>query len=259
MNANLAIAVLVPVAMACLALVYLGVVVLPVFDYRFTDGVLIIRRRAFRVLPSGTWRIQLANVLRAERTGFWRFPLRGETYCAGRWWARDGVLLFLRVAIEGFERIYVTPASAESFMAELTRRLGDGVLQPAAVPTAAQRSVAVRRGDALALASGVALVAWLGILEGGISFSLFPVTPALLVVAVLCGLVFLPMVIWMWYDCVIALGERKQRPTAFWLVAMFLFFPSAWVYYLAEWRPRTSSPADDHLHRPIASEEPGDT
>jgi hypothetical protein len=229
--------VLICLTMACVMLGYLGLVVLPAFEYRFYDGILTIRRRAFRVLPAGTWRVHLANVLRAEHTGLWRSPLRGETYCAGRVWAREGVLLVLRQALDGFERIYVTPASPESFMAELARRLGDAVLQPAPPPTAAQRRAAVKRGDAVALVSAVALVVWLSIITGE-SLVLFALTRRLLIVAACCMAASLPMVVWMLSDCVYTLGERRQGRLGLWLAVMFFFFPIAWPYYLLEWRVR---------------------
>jgi len=241
MDANLVGIVLASLLMLCLALVYVGVVILPVFEYRFGDSVLTIRRRAFRVLPSGTWHVQLANILRAERTGFWRFPLRGETYCAGRWWAREGVVLTLKQAVDGFDRVYVTPPDSALFVAEMAGRLGDAILAPAPPPTDAERRLATRRGDALASVAAVSFCVCLTITVGGV-LGLFAESGAALVAAIACMVVFLPMVLWMWYDCVIALGEKRQRRLAFWLLAQFLFFPSAWLYYLIEWRPRAFHP-----------------
>jgi hypothetical protein len=152
-------------------------------------------------------------------------------------WAREGVLLVLRQALDGFERIYVTPASPESFMAELAGRLGEAVLQPAPPPSAAQKRAAVKRGDAVALVSAVALVVWFSILTGE-SLGLFALTRRLLIVATFCMAASLPMVLWMLSDCATTLGERRQGRLGLWLAVMFFFFPIAWPYYLLEWRVR---------------------
>jgi len=59
-----------------------------------------------------------------------------------------------------------------------------------------------------------------------------------------CMALFLPMVLWMWYDCIITLGETRAKRLAVWLLAQVLFFPTAWAYYVSQWRPRLLHPGE---------------
>lgn len=240
---DLAAIVVICVAIVGTVLAYVGVVVLPRFGYRLEAGSLHVRRWVFRVVPCGTWDFDLANIARVERKGFWQFPLRGETYCAGRWWAREGVVLTLKEAIDGFDRVYVTPPAPDLFVGELVGRLGTALLAPAPLLTEAEKRSAVRKGDAFASLAAISFCVWLVLVVGG-RLGLLAWNGGAPVAGVACAVLFLPMVLWMWYDCLTMLGETRARGLAVWLLVQTFFFPSAWAYYVTQWRPRLLRPAE---------------
>ena len=56
--------------------------------------------------------------------------------------------------------------------------------------------------------------------------------------------------VWMVADSGMALFRTHKTRYIVWMIAVFLLFPAAWLYYVLEWRPRAASRDDSIVSSP---------
>jgi len=217
--------------------VCLGVWVFPSYSYAVMDGVLVARRKIFRWIPFGTRRLSIESIQKAEPSGLGRVPVGALLW--GSPFALQGVLLTLSIRrLVVWRKIYVTPPDPGGFISEL-----EGLLpcQARAVDAVSRR---VRLPHAL----------WVTDVAVAISAACFGAAIVILrvddlreavfgslhgkVFALAAGALMLATVLWLWMHCMRNLVKSRDLRLAFWVILIILAYPVAWVYYLAEWRPR---------------------
>ena len=239
--------------LAAHAIVY----VFPRFTYELTAEHLRIRRHVLCRIPLGKWSVRLAQVRDARRTFLYIPP---TARILGRAYSTQGVVLVLDTrGLLGRRKVFVTPDSPAQFVEEVRRAAGlpSGEDESSAgKPDRALAGSVVPRwlSDAVVACSGV-LVFY--VLNKGsylhttyILVHLFGQLPLAYALAIGATIVISAVRLWMIADSVVALCRTHDTRFLVWLIATFLLFPAAWIYYVLEWRPRAANRDDSIVSSP---------
>ncbi len=229
---------------AGILLLYLPVYVFPRFDYQIEDDVLVVRRFILGGVPFGRWRVKLTR-FRKARLSVMRIPARARVL--GRMYSFKGVVLVpMKRRWLGKGSVYITPDDPTAFIGEISAALvgcatGSASLPPGPPPFLASvpRWVTDLLALATALPASIAACRLFYWIRGG---EFLGHAPTVTVHTLAMSLLVLVVAVCVWMVCD---AFRELRRTGgyrylIWLLVMILLFPSAWLFYLAEWRPRAS-------------------
>ena len=230
---------------AAIVLWHATVYVFARFTYVIEGRTLVARRYILGRVSLGRWRVDLAQI-RDARPSVLRIPPRARKL--GIPYSLRGVLLVAgHQGWLGKGDVYVTPDDPDAFIRTVREALGPAV-EPAPAP--AGPAVPLLAGvprwltDLFAVLCGLpALIvaAHVGTFSVGGAFLRLGARSALgealavleiAAVAFMCG--------WMIVDAYRKLRRESSARYLIWLVAMFAYFPTAWLYYLLEWRPASA-------------------
>ncbi len=209
------------------------------YTYAFSDGYLVIRRRAFGRVPAGVIKIRTSHIKGAMRSGLVRGVPPG-VLPYGRLLALEGIVLLLAPSRHLiFDRAYVTPRDVGGFLSELQ---SEAAIAP--VPPPRKERVVLALAPRW-LADALAVLDALGILLLVVDLSrpmdAIQAWPPYGVHVVALGLAVAPvllMTLLMWLDALRSLHAERAVRYAYWLAGISFAFPAALLYYALEWRPR---------------------
>jgi len=244
-------------AVAALLAAHAILYVFPRFTYELTADHLRIRRYVLCRIPLGKWSVRLRQVRDARQTWIWIPPaarILGRVYSAG------GVVLVLDTrGLLGRRKVFVTPDSPAQFVEEVRRAAGLPSGESESRAGKPDRALAAGVGprwltDALLACSGVLV---LYVLSKGsylhttyILVHLFGQLPSGHALAIGAMIVISAVPVWMVADSGMALFRTHKTRYIVWMIAVFLLFPAAWLYYVLEWRPRAASRDDSIVSSP---------
>jgi len=249
-----------PVFIAAVAAVLAAhaiVYVFPRFTYELTAEHLRIRRYVLGRIPLGKWSVRLTQVRDARQT-FLSIPPTARLL--GRPYSAWGVVLVLDTrGLLGRRKVFVTPDSPAQFVEEVRRAAGlprgEGESRPGKPDRALGAGITPRwLTDAPVACSGV--LAFYVLQKGSYlhatyilvhSFGHLPFGHALAIGAMI---VISAVCVWMIVDSMIALFRTHNMRFLVWLIAIFVLFPAAWLYYVLEWRPRAAGRDDSIVPSP---------
>jgi hypothetical protein len=214
------------------------------FSYEVAEGELRAKRHILGGIPFGKWAIRLAEI-RAVKRSVLSIPPWARV--VGNLYSLNGVVLVTdKRGLFARRQIYVTPPNPDEFVAKVGPLVGAAATQtpmPESRPVMPLGSVLpVWLGDLIVLLSGLPVLV---VLARDSYLAMVPVllrsfgpwaggkilaVAAIALVAVTC--------LWMIVDSFRELRRTAEARYVAWLLAMFLFYPSSWFYYFAEWRPR---------------------
>jgi hypothetical protein len=226
--------------------IHIWVHVVPEFRYTVDARTLTVERRLAGGISFGRWRFELSDFASARVTTLWIPPW---SKLLGRAYVLHGVVLTFRSPrLLAKRSVFLTPPDPDAFVR---------TVRPLLVASAHQEKLAgppegatpPRSGrlplwlcDGYAAVSGAVAIACLagaGYLASGgyLLHALSGVTGGTALAAgAIAALAW--MCVWMIADCVGELRRSPSRAAVGWLVAMFVFYPTAWAYYVLRWRPR---------------------
>jgi uncharacterized membrane-anchored protein len=208
---------------------WLALVCFSHYLYEIQGEWLIVRRRALGGIPLGTTRIRLDDIHVIERSVAqvpWGALLRGSPL------AREGVVIALDPRHRP-QRIYLAPRDPAKLVSELASLTRATVIE---VPTRDVRTFLdlcpLWLADLWAVMSGVltalALTLPRSMAENSGGWIFVCLTVASMVA----------MVLLMMYDSLRAPRGAESRLSTLWPFLVVFLFPSAWLYYVVEWRRR---------------------